>query len=300
MQSGLVELHRHLDGSLRTATVHEFATSLGIPVPDSLHFEVGMGLTTALAKFAFTISLLQRSDHLARVADEMCSDAAAEGIEHLEIRFAPQMHTHMTTATAVDAVLEGCAGRAGLILCGLYGEPPGILESHVELATTRSKITGIDLAGGPLPSHQFTLRDYESAFTRARSYGLGRTVHAGEGRPPTEIAVAVEYLHAQRIGHGVTLLDDPRVLDLVLERHVAIEACPTSNVHTGVIASIAAHPLRQWLSHGVRVAICTDNPLFSNVDLPTELLRVQQAHMLTQLQMEQLKQHAHSARFESP
>ena len=128
----------------------------------------------------------------------------------------------------VDAALDGIDGRAGLILCGLYGEDPALLESMVDIGARRSGVVGIDLAGGPAAAHQWQMEDYAGAFSAARDRGLGRTVHAGEGRPPREIALAINVLHAQRIGHGTTLLDDPAVADLVAERGVTIEACPTA------------------------------------------------------------------------
>ena len=99
-------------------------------------------------------------------------------------------------------------------------------------------------------------------------------MHAGEGRPPAEIRIAIESLGAQRIGHGTTLLDDPAVVDLVLEHGVVIEACPTSNVHTGVIDRVDAHPLKQWLEQGIQVCVNTDNTLFSDVTASEELARV--------------------------
>ena len=135
---------------------------------------------------------------------------------------------------------------------------------------------GLDLAGGPTPVHAYALEDYAEPFRRARDLGLGRTVHAGEGRPPQEIRTAIEVLGAERIGHGTTLLDDPEVLDLVLRSEVTIEACPTSNWHTGVVDRIADHPLPRWLDRGVRACVCTDNTLLSAVDLPTELDRALQ------------------------
>ncbi|MEE2786338.1 MAG: hypothetical protein VX589_03300 [Myxococcota bacterium] len=296
---GLTELHRHLDGALRPSTVESLAAKLNVPCPKSLYFEPGMGLAEALAKFAFTVSLLQQPGHLTRVADEICADATLEGIEHLEIRFAPQLHHQMSMARAVDAVLEGCGDRAGLILCGLYGEPPAVLEALVNIAMNRPRVVGIDLAGGPTPQHRYGLRDYAPAFKRARRLDLGRTVHAGEGRPAYEIRAAVEHLFAQRIGHGVTLLDDPELLDLVCANRVTIEACPTSNVHTGAISAIEVHPLRQWLNHGVRVAVCTDNPLFSQVDLPAELRRIKIGLDLSAAEMSELQRHAATARFET-
>jgi adenosine deaminase len=109
------------------------------------------------------------------------------------------------------------------------------------------------------------MKHYAPAYRRAAEVGLGRTVHAGEGRPPQEIRDAIELLGAQRIGHATTLLNDPAVVDLVRERQVTIEACPTSNVHTGVVGSVAEHPLPRWIHAGVRVCVCTDNTLLSAV-----------------------------------
>ena len=292
----LVELHRHLDGSLRPDTMVELAGQAGRPLPAQVGFVAGMGLFEALAQFEFTVSLLQSAAALRRVAAEMCEDAEREGIGHLEVRFAPQLHK-IGVFAAVDAVLEGLAGRAGLILCGLYGEPPTVLQGHVEAARTRPGVVAIDLAGGPASGHNFRLDDYAAPFAAAAAQGLGRTVHAGEGRPPAEIRTAIETLGAQRIGHGTTLLDDPAVLDLVLQRGVTIEACPTSNVHTGVIASVADHPLGRWLELGVRCTVCTDNTLLSDVTLPQELDRVRTIDGIDDRAIEQLMANGHAAAF---
>lgn len=269
--NGLVDLHRHLDGSLRLQTLQELADAKGIVVPERVGFFDGMGLEGALACFELTLSVLQAPDAVRRVASEMCEDAAAEGVTTLEIRFAPQLHRGADPAEIVDAALDGVDGRAGLILCGLYGESPQVLERLVSIAEHRPGVVGIDIAGGPSPAHDWSLADYAGPFWRAAELGIGRTVHAGEGRPPAEIRTAIEVLGAQRIGHGTTVLEDPATVDLVLERGVVIEACPTSNVHTGVIRSVAEHPLPKWLALGVKATVCTDNTLFSRVDEPTEL-----------------------------
>ncbi|MCA9623483.1 MAG: hypothetical protein KC731_30890, partial [Myxococcales bacterium] len=249
-------------------------------------------------RFAVTLSVLQDPTTVTRVASEICEDAAREGVTTLEIRFAPQLHRGAAIDVVVDAALEGIAGRAGLILCALYGEPPDLVERLVEVASPRPGVVGLDLAGGPEPSQPFTLRDYAAPFTRARDLGLGRTVHAGEGRPPEEIRVAIEALHAQRIGHGTTLLDDPEVLELVLERGVTIEACPTSNVHTGVIARVEDHPLPRWLDHGVKACINTDNTLLSEVDAPTELSRVAAIPGMSEAHLTAVVEQGHAARFQ--
>jgi adenosine deaminase len=268
------DLHRHLDGSVRPATLAALAEAAGRSVAADLPFTPGMGLAAALSRFAFTLSLLPTPAAVRRVASEMCEDAAAEGVTTLEIRFAPQLHVGAPPAAIVDAALEGIAGRAGLVLCGLYGEPPAVLAGLVDLAIPRPGVVGIDLAGGPAPGQGWSMLDYAPAFRRAADHGIGRTVHAGEGRPPAEIRVAIESLLAQRIGHGTTLLDDPAVVDLVRARGVTLEACPTSNVHTGVIPSVAAHPLARWLALGIKACVNTDNTLLSAVDAPEEHRRV--------------------------
>jgi adenosine deaminase len=270
----LADLHRHLDGSVRPATVAELAAAAGVAVPADLPFCRGMGLSAALTRFRFTLSLLQSPAAVRRVAAEICADAEAEGVTTLEIRFAPQLHLGAPPEAIVDAALEGAEGRAGLVLCGLYGEPPETLGRLVTLAAGRRGVVGIDLAGGPQPGHSFRMNDYAPAFRRAASLGLGRTVHAGEGRPPAEISEAIEELQAQRIGHGTTLLDDPRVVELVVAREVTIEVCATSNEHVGAIPSVASHPLPRWLAAGVRACVCTDNTLLSAVNAPEEHRRV--------------------------
>jgi adenosine deaminase len=295
--AGLADLHRHLDGSIRPATLAALAADAGVAVPADLAFTAGMGLAAALERFAFTLSLLQSPAAVARVAAELCDDAAAEGVTTLEIRFAPQLHGGAPVAGIVDAALDGVAGRAGLILCGLYGEPPDVLERLVTVAIPRAGVVGIDLAGGPAPGARYGLVDYAPAFRRAADHGIGRTVHAGEGRPPAEIRVAIEQLLAERIGHGTTLLDDPAVVDLVLARGVTVEACPTSNVHTGVIATIADHPLPRWLARGVRVCVNTDNTLLSAVDAPEEHRRVASIPGMDAERMAQVVAFGHAGAF---
>ncbi len=273
------DLHRHLDGSLRETTLRALAEADGgvaLPGIDELRFRAGMTLDEALARFEVTLSVLQDLDAVRRVADEICADAAADGVSTLEIRFAPQLHGRRGASIedVVAAAVDGAAGRAGIILCGLYGEPPAVLDALVDAGARNAGVVGIDLAGGPSGTDDVTLTDYAPSFRRAAELGLGRTVHAGEGRPPAEIRTAIEELGAQRIGHGTSLLDDSSVLDLVLERGVTLEACPTSNVHTGIIATVGDHPIREWLRRGVQVTICTDNTLLSAVTASEEHRRV--------------------------
>jgi adenosine deaminase len=296
VRASLADLHRHLDGSIRSSTLEELAARAGKSVPDDLRFSPGMGLGAALSRFAFTLSLLQKREEVRRVAAEMCEDAEADGVTALEIRFAPQLHQGASMEAIVDAALEGCDGRATLILCALYGETPEHVMKLVDIAAARRQVVGLDLAGGPQSSDAFGMSDYAPAFRRARELGIGTTVHAGEARPAKEIRVAIETLGAQRIGHGTTLLDDPGLVDLVIARQVTIEACPTSNLHTGAIRSIDEHPLPRWLALGVRACVCTDNTLLSDVTSQEEHARAAQLPGMTPELLEKAIQFGHEAR----
>jgi adenosine deaminase len=290
----LAELHLHLDGSLRESTLRELAAPLGVDVPADLRFTPGMGLAAALARFRITVAVLQTREALVRVAREVCEDTAALGVSTLELRFAPQLHGDVDAA--IDAVVEGVAGRAGVILCALHGDSPESVEALARSGARRGAV-GLDLAGGPSPTQSWGLRDYERAFRLAGELGLGRTVHAGEGRPPDEIRVAIERLGADRIGHGTTLLEDPAVLDLVLERRTVIEACVTSNVHTGAIARAAEHPLPRWLELGVRACICCDNTLLSDTNAREERDRARAIPGMTDELIARAVQHGHAGAF---
>ena len=288
------DLHRHLDGALREATLRELAAAAGIAVPARIHFAPGMGLENALARFALTVGVLQSAAALRRVASEACEDAHADGVTTLELRFAPQLHGDIEAA--IDAVLEGVAGRAGVILCALHGDALELVDALVDAGAARAGVVGIDIAGAP-SSKGWGLGDYARPFRRAAELGLHRTVHAGEGRPPAEIRVAIEELGAERIGHGTTLLQDPAVLDCVLENDVTIEACPTSNLHTGAIAAIAEHPLPSWLALGVRACVCTDNTLLSDTSSQQEHRAARGIPGMTDELLALAIRHGHAAAF---
>ncbi|MBT5094897.1 MAG: hypothetical protein HOM21_11665, partial [Halobacteriovoraceae bacterium] len=206
---------------------------------------------------------------------EICEDAKAEGVDHLEIRFGPALHLlkGLVLEEVVDAALEGANNQAGLILCGMYGDDPKLIEQFVEIAKTRNGVVAIDMADGPHDGDTFDLKDYAPAYLKAKDYGIHRTVHASEGRSPKEIITAVRQLHAERLGHATTLLEDPEALELVLKNEVTIESCPTSNLQCGVVPIFEEHPVGEWLDKGVRVCLNTDNTLFSQVTSYQEHLK---------------------------
>jgi adenosine deaminase len=291
----LADLHRHLDGSLRQKTLEELASTTRVTLPSDLRFRAGMGLEQALSCFRTTVAVLQAPEALTRVASEICDDASVGNVSTLEIRFAPQLHGDIERS--IDAVLEGCAGRAGVIVCALYGDPPDLVTALVRAAHDRRSVVGIDLAGAPSSGSRWSMRDYADAFRLARHLGLGRTVHASEGREPGEIRDAIEGLGAQRIGHATTLLDDDSIVALVIEREVTVEACITSNVHTGAIDSAAQHPLPRWLRRGIRACICTDNTLLSDVDSVAEHARALSIPGMTDRLLADAIAHGHAAAF---
>jgi adenosine deaminase len=293
----LADLHRHLDGSLRESTLRELAAAKGVQLLPSLRFRPAMGLGAALSFFEMTLAVLQDRAALRRVAAECCEDAVTQGVTTLELRFAPQLHGELSSA--VDAVADGVGGRAGIILCALYGDPPSLVEELVRVGAANAAVVGIDLAAGPSGAHRWQLRDYAAPFQLAARLGLGRTVHAGEGRPPEEIRIAIEELGAQRIGHGTSLLDDPRVVEVAWRREVTIEACLSSNLHTGVISSIAEHPLRRWLDAGVKACVCTDNTLFSDTNPENELQLARTLPAMTEEHIAALIAEGHRAAFRS-
>ncbi len=282
------DLHRHLDGSMRPWTLIHLAHDLGLSLPSDLGFRPRTPQYMALNQFSFAISLLQEPAAVRRVAAETCKDASDYGTDALELRFAPQLHmTKAPLEAMVDAALEGIDGRAGLILCGLHGEHPAVLEGLVDVAIPRPGVVGIDLAGSTAPQHTWKIPDYVPAFRHAEEHGIGRTVHAGEGGPASEIRDAIQLLHAQRIGHGTTMLCEPGIAELVVEREVTIEVCLTSNVHTGVLRDATEHPLPRWLDRGVRVTLGTDNTFFSATSSEEEHAL---ARLIPEMTIERLRQ----------
>ena len=262
----MIELHCHLDGSIRRSVLTKF---LGYN-PKDIYFYKGMGLEKALDSFNITLGTLQTADSVKEAVFNLCVDLNMSGVYSGEIRFAPQLHYGSPVEEIVEAAIEGIWGNMGLILCGLYGEHPRILNRLVEVARKHDRVVGIDLAGAPLHSHRYSLLDYSGAFTKAKTYGLGRTVHAGEGRSAKEIEVAINFLHAQRIGHGLSVMNDWKTMDLVRQKDITIEACLSSNYHTGCIEEYSEHPMKKWIENDIKFSLCTDNTLLSQTNLENE------------------------------
>jgi adenosine deaminase len=282
-----VDLHRHLEGSLRFSTVREVSRSLGLDLPGTdvlatmvqIQEEEPNTFENFLSKFQ-TLRLFYRSPEIiGRIAREAVMDAAADNIRYLELRFTPAALSRAegySLADVMDWVIVG-AGEASieagiktnLIASVNRHESPALAEEVVALAVERKTagIVGVDLAGNEV---HFPAAPFANIFQDAKKEGLHVTVHAGEWAGAKGVAEAVLQLGAERIGHGIRVVDDPVVVQLAREREVTFEVCLTSNVQSGAVESLAVHPLPAMLAAGLSVTLHTDDPSISRITLGDE------------------------------
>jgi len=284
----LIDLHRHLDGSLRLETILDLGRKHGIPLPaDTLgelrpHVVVTSpqpGLIEFLAKFRWMTAVLADYDACRRVARENVEDAQREGIRYIELRFSPafmadahNLDPSRVTAAVSEGVSEGVAATGVRVnLIGILTRTYGPVRARRELRALldhKAAITALDLAGdeGNWPAELFI-----EHFKQGRDAGWQVTIHAGEAAGAQSIVTAIDLLGATRIGHGVRAVEDPAVMDLLRERRIGIEANLTSNVQTSTVPDYASHPLKKFLEAGLLATINTDDPAISGIDLAHEL-----------------------------
>ncbi len=284
-----VELHRHLEGSLRLstmiATAKEFSLDLPYDDVDKLRALVqiqnGDPFThkNFLSKFQTLRLFYQSPDVIRRIAREVVADAAADNIRYLEIRFTPVALTRIRDfpiAEAIDWVIDSVEGAAEeygvktrLIASVNRHESVELAEEVIRLAIDRKDngIAAIDLAGDEANSPG---SPFAGIFKEAKDSGMGVTIHAGEWGAAANITEAIEELGAGRIGHGVKVLEDERSLELAKQKRITFEVCVTSNYHSGITPSLAEHPLPHMLSAGLDVTVNTDDPGLSQIDLSDE------------------------------
>jgi adenosine deaminase len=283
------ELHCHLDGCVRVGTVAEFGKEVGLSLPDSLEPalvapEHCHDLADYICRFELALRVMQRPGHLRRIARELVEDLAIDGVVYAEVRFAPQLHTRegLSLQEVLDAVAAGLAeGSAahgvevGLILCCLRHQAPEESLAVAELAAAnRGVVRALDLAGDEA---RYGGAPHAPAFHLARESGLRRTVHAGEAAGAGSVREALDLLGAERIGHGVRVVEDPTLVDRLARDAMALEMCPRSNVQTRAVHSLADHPADRLLRQGLRVTVSTDARTVSATSLTAEFesLRVQ-------------------------
>lgn len=301
------ELHCHLDGSLRLSTLLELARQqgkTGILPADSeaglrevlLTIDDSETLEAYLAWFRYTLPLMQSAEALRRIAYELAEDNARENVRYLEVRFGPILHTEegLTLEQVNDAVLDGLhlaerdfGIRTELIVCGLRDrfESASLRQAELAVAYRGKGVVAFDLAGGEAgnpPKHHL------HAFYYARNHLLNLTCHAGESWGPDSIKQAIFYCGAHRIGHGITLREDPALMQYVIDHQIPLEICPTSNVQTHVVDSYEAHPVARYADAGIPVTINTDNRLFSRTSVTEELWRVYQHGGVSERQLREI------------
>ena len=280
------ELHCHLDGSLRPATLLDLARDQRVTLPkqspeelaEFMRVDDAQSLEDYLRRFDITISVLQTEEALERAAYELVEDAAEDGVRYIEVRNAPILNVvkGLTLVEAIEAPLRGVRRAendfgitARFIICGLRQLPP---ENSLDLAKLAVEfrnegVVAFDLAGGekgnPASRHA-------EAFRYAREHNMAVTVHAGEGDGAHSVREAVHVCGANRIGHGTRLIEDPELTQYVNDRRIALEVCLTSNVQTRVADSYETHPLREYFDRGMNVTLNTDNRLMSATTLTDE------------------------------
>jgi adenosine deaminase len=296
-----VLLHDHLDGGLRAATVVDLARQIGydrLPSEDADEVKLWMQrganrghLNLYLDAFQHTVAVMQTRQALIRVAAECAEDLAADGVVYAEVRFAPELHVAggLSLDEVVEAVLEGFrAGSEGrritvyALLTAMRTAARSLEIAELAVRYRDQGVVGFDIAGaeaGSPPSRHL------DAFQYVARENFHITIHAGEGFGLPSIWEALQWCGAERLGHGVRIMDDikitsegtatlGRLASYVRDRRIPLEMCPTSNVQTGAAPSIEAHPIRLLRQLSFRVTVNTDNRLMSGVNLSSEFRRL--------------------------
>lgn len=283
-----VELHRHLEGSLRLDTMLDIANQHGITIPADV-----LRLSTLVQvqeedKFTFqnflgkfnTLRLFYRSpDVIHRITTEAIEDAAKDNVKYMELRFTPVALSRAERFPLHDVVdwvmtsAQEAAKKYGIIVNLIASvnrhEGTDLAEQVAWLAVEHMKhgMVGIDLAGNEA---EFKSEPFYGIFKEAKQSGLHITIHAGEWGPAANVKEAIEEIGAERIGHGVRVLEDNNIVAIASERGTAFEVCITSNYQSGVVNSLDTHPLMKMLDAGLNVTINTDDPSISRITLSHE------------------------------
>jgi len=319
-----VLLHDHLDGGLRAATVVELARDVGyfgLPTTDAgelaawFHASAASGsLSLYLRGFVHTIAVLQTPEALERVAYECGEDLARDGVVYAEVRYAPVFATRrgMNLEQVVEAVSLGftrAEREHGVtlrqIVCAMRDRTDSLEMAELAVAFRERGVVGFDIAGeeaGHPP------KAHLEAFQLCRRENFSITIHAGEAFGPPSIWQALQYCGAHRIGHGVRLVEDMAISDgeviklgplasYVRDKRIPLEVCPSSNVDTGAVSTLAEHPIRHFIEQHFRVTVNTDNRLMSGVTLSEEFGRLSRTLGLRLADVERLTINAMKSAF---
>jgi adenosine deaminase len=283
-----VELHRHLEGSLRLATMLDVSRQYGLSLPaDPMELsrlvqvqpDDPMSAEGFLAKFGTLRKFFCAPEVIDRITREAIEDAARDNIRYMELRFTPVALSRIQNFALSDVMDWVC--RATGDAAKQYGIAVRLIASvnrheAVELAEQvaslavgrmRAGIVGLDLAGNEA---QFSARGFMPVFAEARQSGLKITIHAGEWAGAANVHEAIEQFNAARIGHGVRVLEDDATMQLARERGTMFEVCVTSNYQSGIVPTVAAHPLPRMLASRLKATLHTDDPCLSQITLSDE------------------------------
>lgn len=315
MDKHLMELHLHLDGSLRPETVWELAKEQGVELPAGTLEEVRQQMKVPedcqtleeyLKRFDLPLLVLQEENALERVTFELTEDLAKAGLDYAEIRFAPQLSLQkgLTQDQVVQAAIRGAERgmkaypgiRVGLILCCMRGDQNEAL--NLETVEMVKKYLGrvvcaVDIAGA---EGLFDTRLFKPVFDKVNEYGLPMTIHAGEAAGPDSIRTALSY-GTRRIGHGVAAAQDEALIKELVRDGITLEVCVTSNFHTKVMNRLEDHPIRKLFDAGVRVTINSDNMTASDTNLAKEIRVLKNVLGFTEEEIETMEQYGWEARF---
>jgi adenosine deaminase len=283
----LTDIHRHLDGNIRIETILQLGRKFNLPLPattaESLRpfvqvVETQPDLLAFLSKLDWGVAVLGDLDACYQVAYENVEDAKNARIDYTELRFSPYymaMKHNLPIQGVVEAVIAGVAAgskdfNVKTNLIGILSRTFGVEACQRELEgllSQKDKLVAIDLAGDELgqPGEQFVKH-----FRKVRNADLRVTVHAGEAAGAISIWQAIEALGAERIGHGVKAIEDPKLMDYLVANDIGIESCITSNIQTSTVSDITQHPIKRFLEHGVMASINTDDPAVEGIELPFE------------------------------
>lgn len=283
----LIDLHRHLDGNIRLQTMLDLAREHKLKLPGdtletlSQHVQIHgplPDLWSFLVRVDLMVSVLADLDACRRIARENVEDADREGLDYVELRFSPYFMARqhqLDPAKVVEAVVAGIEegrrkARVKVKLIGILSRTFGPEACTIELnalLTQKAQITALDLAGD---EKNWPAELFVEHFKRGRDAGWSVTVHAGEAGGAPSVWAAIRQLGATRIGHGVRSIDDPRLMDYLRDHRIGLELNLTSNVQTNTVPSLAAHPMKQFLAHGLLATLNTDDPVISAIDLKHE------------------------------
>lgn len=311
----LIDLHRHLDGSVRLDTILDLGRQHGIPLPawdlEALRPHVQVvgeksagvtvpGVMAFIAKFKWMTAVLADHEACQRVAYENVEDALFDGLDYVELRFSPwfMAETHgLDPAGVVEAVADGVEAGARdfgvkVKLIGIISRTYGVASAWRELEALlhyRDRLVGLDLAGDEA---NFPGQLFVEHFRRARETGWQITIHAGESAGPESIWQALRELGAVRIGHAVAAIEDPSLMNYMVENRIGVESSLTSNVQTHTVPDYASHPVRHFVERGMLVTLNTDDPGISAIDLRHEYEIAAPAAGLTEEQIGQAQRNA--------